>query len=57
MPEQENNQITILPSDANTMQVGEKQLTYHFEVYDGPLDLLLTLVIKRRQLLPSSTMI
>ena len=48
MPEQENNQITILPSDANTMLVGEKQLTYHFEVYDGPLDLLLTLVIKNK---------
>ena len=50
MPEQENNQITILPSDANTMQVGEKQLTYHFEVYDGPLDLLLTLVIKNNDI-------
>ncbi len=48
MPEQSNNQITILPSDAGTMQVGEQQFTYHFEVYDGPLDLLLTLVIKNK---------
>ena len=48
MSEQVNNQITILPSDADTMQVGEKQMTYHFDVYDGPLDLLLTLVIKNK---------
>ena len=45
MPEQETNQITILPSDAQTVQIGEGQLTYHFDVYDGPLDLLLTLVM------------
>ena len=48
MSEQSNNQITILPSDAQTVQIGEKQLTYHFDVYDGPLDLLLTLVIKNK---------
>ena len=48
MPEQANNQITILPSDADTVQIGEGQLTYHFDVYDGPLDLLLTLVIKNK---------
>lgn len=48
MAEQLNNQITILPSDASgTTHIGE-QLTYHFEVYDGPLDLLLTLVIKNK---------
>ncbi|WP_407382992.1 segregation and condensation protein A [Ruminococcus sp.] len=48
MPEQSNDQITILPSDADTIPVGEQQLTYHFEVYDGPLDLLLTLVVKNK---------
>lgn len=48
MAEQLNNQITILPSDAQTMEVGEVKLTYHFDVYDGPLDLLLTLVIKNK---------
>lgn len=48
MSEQPNNQITILPSDASVVQVGERQMTYHFEVYDGPLDLLLTLVIKNK---------
>ncbi len=48
MPEQANNQITILPSDADTVQIGEGQLTYHLDVYDGPLDLLLTLVIKNK---------
>ena len=48
MPEKVNDQITILPSDVKTMEVGEQQLTYHFEVYDGPLDLLLTLVIKNK---------
>lgn len=48
MAEKENNQITILPSDVNTVQVGEPQFTYHFEVYEGPLDLLLTLIIKNK---------
>lgn len=43
-----DNQITILPSGAATVPVGEQQLTYHFDVYDGPLDLLLTLVIKNK---------
>ena len=43
-----DNQITILPSGADTVEVGESGLTYHFEVYDGPLDLLLTLVIKNK---------
>ena len=43
-----DNQITILPSDAETLEVGEPKLTYHFDVYDGPLDLLLTLVIKNK---------
>lgn len=48
MAEQLNNQITILPSDSsNTTHIG-KQMTYHFEVYDGPLDLLLNLVIKNK---------
>lgn len=48
MPEQSNDQITILPSDGGTVSIGEPQFTYHFEVYDGPLDLLLTLVIKNK---------
>ncbi|WP_405346303.1 segregation and condensation protein A [Ruminococcus sp.] len=48
MPEQQNSQITILPSDAQTIQVGEQQLTYHFDVFEGPLDLLLTLVVKNK---------
>ena len=48
MSEQDNKQITILPSDAATSPVGDGQLTYHFEVYDGPLDLLLTLVVKNK---------
>ena len=43
-----DNQITILPSDASTVEVGEVKLTYHFEVYDGPLDLLLTLILKNK---------
>ena len=43
-----DNQITILPSDAETVEVGEVQLTYHFDVYDGPLDLLLTLILKNK---------
>ena len=43
MPEQPNSQITILPSDAATLPVGEQQFTYHFDVFEGPLDLLLTL--------------
>ena len=48
MAENTDNQITILPSDADTIPVGEQQFTYHFDVYDGPLDLLLTLVIKNK---------
>lgn len=48
MAEITDNQITILPSDADTISVGEQQFTYHFDVYDGPLDLLLTLVIKNK---------
>ncbi len=48
MAEQQNNQITILPSDAQTIEVGERQFTYHFEVYEGPLDLLLTLIAKNK---------
>ena len=48
MADQPNNQITIMPSDAETVEVGEVKLTYHFDVYDGPLDLLLTLVIKNK---------
>ena len=40
--------ITILPSDAPALEVGEPKLTYHFDVYDGPLDLLLTLVLKNK---------
>ena len=48
MTDQLNTQITILSSDAETVPVGEQRLTYHFEVYDGPLDLLLTLVIKNK---------
>lgn len=43
-----DNQITILPSEAETVAVGEVQLTYHFDVYDGPLDLLLTLILKNK---------
>ena len=43
-----DNQITILPSEAETVTVGEVQLTYHFDVYDGPLDLLLTLILKNK---------
>ena len=43
-----DNQITILPSDAATVEVGEVKLTYHFDVYDGPLDLLLTLILKNK---------
>ena len=42
------NIISILPSDASTVEVGEVRLTYHFDVYDGPLDLLLTLVLKNK---------
>ena len=43
-----DNQITILPSESETVTVGEVQLTYHFDVYDGPLDLLLTLILKNK---------
>lgn len=48
MAEKVNDQITILPSDADTIPVGDQKFTFHFEVYDGPLDLLLTLVIKNK---------
>ena len=48
MSDQLNSQITILPSDAQTVEVGEVKLTYHFDVYDGPLDLLLTLILKNK---------
>jgi segregation and condensation protein A len=48
MSDQLNNQITILPSGAETIEVGDVKLTYHFEVYDGPLDLLLTLILKNK---------
>ena len=43
-----DNQITILPSGASTVEVGDNQLIYHFDVYDGPLDLLLTLILKNK---------
>lgn len=48
MAEQVNDQISILPLDAKTVEVGDVKLMYHFDVYDGPLDLLLTLVIKNK---------
>ena len=43
-----DKQMNILPSGAGEVEVGEAGFTYHFEVYDGPLDLLLTLVLKNK---------
>ena len=47
-----NTQITILPSEGDVPAVGiankEEKLIYHFEVFDGPLDLLLTLIAKNK---------
>lgn len=52
MPQKQNNQITILPSEADIPAVSvteqDEKFTYHFEVFDGPLDLLLTLILKNK---------
>ena len=52
MPQLNNTQITILPSEGDVPAVGiasqEDKLIYHFEVFDGPLDLLLTLIAKNK---------
>lgn len=47
MAEQSNPQITILPSAVDTVPVDTK-FVYHFDVFDGPLDLLLTLISKNK---------
>ena len=52
MPESNNTQITILPPEADMPSVAvsqqDEKFTYHFEVFDGPLDLLLTLIAKNK---------
>ncbi len=52
MPEYVDAQITILPSEADvpsvTVSGQDEKFQYHFDVFDGPLDLLLTLIAKNK---------
>ena len=48
MPDQVNTELSILPPDSTVISADEPMFTYHFDVFDGPLDLLLSLISKNK---------